>query len=103
MTLARRRPCAPEGSADVAPGGGTLRPMTGSVHCARPGCSDAPVAVLTYDYTERVAWLNDTGTPQAGSSWFLCIAHADSLRVPVGWTLDDRRIDVVSLRSSRAS
>jgi hypothetical protein len=77
--------------------------MTGSTHCARPGCSGEPVALLGYDYVARTAWLDDIGTNVAGSSWFLCIAHADNLRVPVGWTLDDRRAEVVGLRSSRAS
>jgi hypothetical protein len=77
--------------------------MTGSTHCARPGCSGEPVALLGYDYVARTAWLDDIGTDLAGSSWFLCISHADNLRVPVGWTLDDRRAEVVGLRSSRAS
>ena len=102
--MERRAVAAPGvGSAGTPTHAATLRPMTGSAHCARPGCADAPVALLTYDYTERTAWLNDTGTIQAGSSWFLCIAHADSLRVPMGWTLDDRRCDVVSLRTTWAS
>ena len=33
----------------------------------------------------------------------LCITHADNLRVPMGWALEDRRAEVVGLRSTRAS
>ena len=62
-----------------------------------------PVAVLTYDYSERTAWLNDLGGPVEGTTWLLCITHADRLVVPVGWQLDDRRADVVALHATRAS
>ena len=30
-------------------------------------------------------------------------AHADTLRVPVGWQLEDRRAEVVAIRSTLAS
>src|SRR3954452_14512651 len=82
---------------------GTLEPMSSPSHCARPGCSAAPVAVLTYDYHQRTAWLDDLGGPAAGTTWVLCISHADNLRVPMGWALEDRRAEVVGLRSTRAS
>ena len=46
-------------------------------------------AVLGYDYASRVAWLEP---PDSLTGWGLCTAHADALRVPLGWALDDRRV-----------
>jgi hypothetical protein len=65
-----------------------------SRHCARPGCNAAAGATLTYDYNDRTAWvelLADEGHPMA---YDLCAAHADSLSVPKGWALQDRRVHV---------
>ena len=82
---------------------GTLPTMSSPSHCARPGCTGSPVALLTYDYRQSTAWLDDVGGRAAGTTWLLCINHADNLRVPRGWELEDRRSEVVSLRSSWAS
>jgi hypothetical protein len=90
-------------SARVTAALGTLRSMSSPSHCARPGCSGSPVAVLTYDYRQSTAWLDDVGGRANGTTWLLCMNHADNLRVPMGWDLQDRRAEVVSLRSSRAS
>jgi hypothetical protein len=81
----------------------TLRLMTSPTHCARPGCTAPPVAVLTYDYLQRTAWLDDVGGDPSGTTWLLCITHAEGLRVPVGWTLEDRRAEVIALHTFRAS
>src|SRR5436189_198487 len=32
--------------------------MVRTGHCARPGCGEPATALLTYDYGERVAWLD---------------------------------------------
>ena len=61
------------------------------------------MAVLTYDYAERTAWLDDLGGAPGGTTWLLCLNHADSLKVPVGWALEDRRAEVVSFRTTWAS
>ena len=61
------------------------------------------MAVLTYDYAQRIAWLDDLGGAPLGTTWLLCLNHADSLRVPVGWELDNRRADVIAIRSTLAS
>jgi hypothetical protein len=61
------------------------------------------VAVLTYDYAERTAWLDDLGGSPLGTTWLLCLNHADTLKVPMGWSLEDRRAEVVSLRTTWAS
>jgi hypothetical protein len=58
--------------------------------------------VLTYDYAERTAWLDDLGRSTGGTTWLLCLTHADTLRVPVGWALEDRRAEVVALRNARS-
>ena len=60
-------------------------------HCARPGCGSGATASLSYRYAERVAWLDDLSGEADPSIHDLCAAHADGLRVPVGWTLEDRR------------
>ena len=82
---------------------GTLRLMSSSSHCARPGCTASPVAVLTYDYRQSTAWLDDVGGRAEGTTWLLCIHHADNLKVPMGWALEDRRAEVIGIHSSRAS
>ena len=64
-------------------------PMERTSHCAHQGCGGSVDAVLGYDYANRVAWLEP---PHAPIGWGLCNAHADNLRVPLGWALDDRRV-----------
>jgi hypothetical protein len=62
--------------------------MDRSAHCAHQGCGSSIAAVLGYDYASRTAWLEPAHAP---GGWGLCITHADTLRVPLGWALDDRR------------
>jgi hypothetical protein len=62
-----------------------------SRHCARPGCNSAATATLTYDYNARTAWLAHLASEGHPMAYDLCSEHADSLRVPVGWALQDRR------------
>jgi hypothetical protein len=59
-------------------------------HCARPGCSRAAAASLTFDYRSRQVWLSDLGEASPASH-DLCLQHADGLRVPRGWTKEDVR------------
>jgi hypothetical protein len=82
--------------------GGYVPRMVRSGHCARPGCGEPATALLTYDYTGRTVWLDDASEID-GSSWPLCSAHADGLKVPVGWNCEDRRAQVVPLPASWAS
>ena len=65
--------------------------MVRSGLCARPGCGEPATALLTYDYGERVVWLDRLGELN-GSAWPLCATHADGLKVPVGWRCEDRRV-----------
>ena len=63
-----------------------------SRHCARPGCGRAAVATLSYDYANGSAWLDGLAPESHPMVHDLCAAHADGLRVPRGWCLDDRRV-----------
>lgn len=60
-------------------------------HCVRPGCGAPASARLTYDYQAQMVWLDDLCGGPAPLTWSVCLAHADALRVPVGWTREDRR------------
>ena len=67
-------------------------PAMSSRTCAKPGCSTSASATLTYDYASRTAWvelLNDEAHPMR---YDLCSGHADTLTVPQGWALQDRRL-----------
>jgi hypothetical protein len=60
--------------------------------CAKLGCNTSASATLTYDYASRTAWvelLNDEAHPMR---YDLCGDHADTLTVPMGWALQDRRV-----------
>lgn len=62
-----------------------------SRQCSRPGCTEAAVASLSYQYADRVAWLDDLGRDRDPHAYDLCERHAGRLSVPGGWRLDDRR------------
>lgn len=59
--------------------------------CARPDCSQPAVATLSYDYGARTAWVDELSTEATPNLYDMCAAHADRLRVPVGWERADRR------------
>lgn len=65
--------------------------MDASRRCARPGCHGGVTAWLSYDYARRAAWLDLPLGTTDGGHWGLCQDHADRLRVPLGWTCEDRR------------
>lgn len=60
--------------------------------CAKPGCNTSASATLTYDYAGRTAWLELLDHEAHPMRYDLCGDHADSLRVPQGWALQDRRV-----------
>jgi hypothetical protein len=65
--------------------------------CERPGCSAPAACVYGIDSRRLSVWIDGTVPDDAGSSTLgkragvLCRRHADSMVVPIGWTLDDRR------------
>lgn len=71
--------------------------------CARPGCNESAAATLTYDYGGRTAWLDHAAPEGHPMSHDLCAAHADGLKVPMGWSLQDRRGALPFMRTSIAS
>jgi hypothetical protein len=62
-----------------------------SRHCARPGCNGAADVTLSYDYANSTAWLDHLTPDDHPMAHDLCTAHGDSLTVPRGWKLEDRR------------
>lgn len=49
------------------------------------------MATLSYDYEARTAWVDELSTEATPNLYDMCAAHADRLRVPVGWERADRR------------
>jgi Protein of unknown function (DUF3499) len=70
--------------------------------CARPGCSETATATFVYDYQERTTWLDALAGERHPMAYDLCSSHADSLSVPRGWRLVDRR-DSSSFEGALAS
>lgn len=60
--------------------------------CAKPGCNTGASATLTYDYGHRTARVERLDAEAHPMSYDLCPDHADGLRVPQGWSLQDRRV-----------
>jgi len=60
--------------------------------CERPGCSDDATMSFGFDADRLLVWISvrqPADDPMQSGS--LCRRHADSMVVPRGWTLDDRR------------
>jgi hypothetical protein len=60
--------------------------------CERPGCSDEATMSFGFDADRLLVWISErqpSDDPMQSGS--LCRRHADSMVVPRGWTLDDRR------------
>jgi len=49
------------------------------------------VATLTYQYARSVAWLDGLSYVRDPHGYDLCERHAERLRVPHGWRLEERR------------
>jgi hypothetical protein len=61
--------------------------------CARPGCGTPAVATLRFHSTQREGFLVDLDDSSARVQGDLCTRHAESLVLPRGWELHDRRAD----------
>lgn len=72
-------------------------------HCARPSCTDRAVATLAYDYAAGTVWLDHLADEAHPMTHDLCAAHADTLVVPRGWVLQDRRTSVTPLFARASS
>ena len=73
--------------------------------CARPACAAPASATLAYDYAGQSVWVDPLSDESHPMTHDLCGRHADSLSVPRGWELHDRRVDAVIMhvRVARAS
>lgn len=65
--------------------------------CERPGCSGPASVSYGMDADERLVWIDSDPAVDPARAGALCRRHADALRPPRGWTLDDRRDDVPRL------
>jgi Protein of unknown function (DUF3499) len=61
--------------------------------CSRTSCAEPAVATLTYQYRRSAVWIDDLTPEREPYSYDLCERHADGVRVPHGWGLDDRRTE----------
>lgn len=59
--------------------------------CERPGCSNPGEAAYGMVAEDLIFWIEPLDRHAPGSANVLCKRHADSMVVPRGWTLDDRR------------
>ena len=60
-------------------------------HCARPTCSVAAAATMSYDYESQVVWIEDLHPEDHPMTHDLCAQHADRSTPPSGWELRDER------------
>lgn len=58
--------------------------------CARPGCSLVAVATMSYVYADGVVVLEPLAAEAHPMVHDLCRHHAEAVRVPRGWQLEDR-------------
>lgn len=59
--------------------------------CERPGCSSPTAVSYVIDNGGLVVRLDSAPSADPALAGSLCQKHADGLRVPRGWTIDDRR------------
>ena len=71
--------------------------------CERPTCSKPADVTYGIDPYELVVTLEAFDDQRSRRAGVLCRDHADSMVVPNGWTLDDRRVSAPRLFPSRES
>ena len=61
--------------------------------CERPGCSASAAVAYGFEAERSHVWLEAVTEDAAATvnAGVLCRRHADALRPPLGWFLDDRR------------
>jgi len=63
--------------------------------CAKMRCETEPVAVVSLRYGEREVVVEPLGRDRDPNLLELCREHALRLTAPVGWTIRDRRGELV--------
>lgn len=69
--------------------------------CERPDCASVAAVAYSFDPRRRVVYfdqLRGSVSPIVGA---LCLHHADTMVLPKGWWLDDRRVEVPTLFRQR--
>jgi hypothetical protein len=59
--------------------------------CERPGCARPGEVRYGLEHEHLLVWLDAMERVSDERGGVLCRRHADSMVVPIGWTLDDRR------------
>lgn len=59
--------------------------------CERPGCARPGEVRYGLEHEHLLVWLDAMERVPDDRGGVLCCRHADSMVVPIGWTLDDRR------------
>ncbi len=59
--------------------------------CERPGCSQPAEVIYGISAEQLMVWIESLDQAVAYRAGVLCRRHADSMVVPLGWMLDDRR------------
>lgn len=62
----------------------------GNGPCGKQSCSRAAQVALTFDYRDRVVWLDDLGPEADPRAALLCARCSARFTVPLGWQLLDR-------------
>jgi hypothetical protein len=62
-----------------------------SRQCSRQGCAHSATVTLSYQYARSLVWLDDLSAERDPHTYDLCEMHADRLKPPSGWHLEDRR------------
>jgi hypothetical protein len=60
------------------------------IDCARPLCAEAATARFMIDAVHKLV-IVDSRIDEWGASGSVCTKHANRLKAPNGWTLEDRR------------
>ena len=71
--------------------------------CERPGCSQPSEVIFGIDADRLVVWFEGLDGNIEGRAGMLCRRHAESMVVPNGWTLDDRRTAAPPLFATRTA
>ena len=71
--------------------------------CERPGCSQPAELNYGIDAARLTVWIEPFDPARPDRPGVLCRRHADSMVVPLRWTLDDRREAVPRLFRSPAN
>ena len=64
-------------------------------------CESEPVATVSLRYNERQVLIGDLVPERDPNLLDLCRDHVDRMTPPVGWTVDDARVVVAELATSR--